>query len=163
MKIKVLLLPFILTTLSYPTLAAGAGGSGPNPYSDCGIGAALFKNTNWAAVTSNVTWDLGTTAVTSATASPETCSKKNVNAAMFIRDTYAPLVEDFARGQGEHLTAALNFFECPKEHHSSIMQDVRAVLLKVVLAPGFNEQQPVDKAAQLFNIIDSKTRNTCGV
>ena len=45
-----------------------------NPYTDCGIGAALFPNTNWAAVTSNATWDAGTTAVISATASEDTCS-----------------------------------------------------------------------------------------
>jgi hypothetical protein len=163
MKKVTIFLSFIFVCFSNAVLAAGAVGSGPNPYSDCGIGPAIFKDTNWAAVTSNITWDLGSTAVTSATASPQTCSKKNVNAAMFIRDTYSPLVEDFARGQGEHLTAALNYFECPKEHHTAMMQDVRAVLVKAVVAPGFNEQQPIDKAAQLFNIIDSKTRNTCGV
>ena len=48
-------------------------GSGPNPFSDCGIGAALFPDTSWAAVTSNITWDIGTTALTSATMSPGTC------------------------------------------------------------------------------------------
>ena len=44
-----------------------APGSGPNPYTDCGIGAALFPNTHWAAATSNVIFDLGITAITSAT------------------------------------------------------------------------------------------------
>jgi hypothetical protein len=163
MKKLLFLLSLCAVNLPNIALAGGPTGSGPNPYSDCGIGAALFKDTEWAAVTSNVTWDLGTTAVTSATVSPETCSKKNVKAAMFIRDTYAPLVEDVARGQGEHLTAALDIFECPREHHSAMMHDVRAVVVKAVVAPGFNEQQPLEKATQLFNIIDSKTRNTCGV
>ena len=52
---KLLLLPFAIVTMN--SFAA-------NPYTDCGIGAALFPNTNWAAVTSNVIWDAGTTAVT---------------------------------------------------------------------------------------------------
>src|SRR5688572_5993856 len=46
--------------------ASKAPGAGPNPFSDCGIGAALFPKTGWAAVTSNVIWDIGTTALTSA-------------------------------------------------------------------------------------------------
>ncbi|MCE2860759.1 MAG: DUF3015 domain-containing protein [Oxalobacteraceae bacterium] len=163
MKNLLFLMPLFLCSFSNSASAAGAAGSGPNPYSDCGIGAALFKNTEWAAVISNVIWDLGSTAVTSATVSPETCSKKNVKAAMFIRDAYAPLVEDVARGQGEHLTAALDLFECSREQHAAMTQGVRAVVVKAVVAPGFNEQQPLEKAVQLFNIIDSKTRNTCGV
>ena len=36
-----------------------------NPWIDCGIGAMIFTETNWAAVISNVIWDLGTTAVIS--------------------------------------------------------------------------------------------------
>jgi hypothetical protein len=56
-------------------------GTGPSPYTDCGIGAALFKETDWAAISSNVIWDLGSTALTSATMSPETCSKQKVKVA----------------------------------------------------------------------------------
>ena len=82
-------------------------GSGPNPYSDCGIGAALFTETKWAAVTSNVIWDLGITAITSATASPETCSGKKVETAQFIIDNYDNLAEETAKGQGTHLIAML--------------------------------------------------------
>lgn len=163
MKNFLLLLSLIIVTLTNSAIAGGPVGSGPNPYSDCGIGAAIFKDTEWAAVTSNVTWDLGTTAVTSATVSPETCTKKNVKAAMFIRDSYGSLVEDVARGQGDHLTAALDVFECPRKQHAIVTQDVRAVMLKAVSAQGFNEQQPLEKATQLFSIIDSKTRTSCGV
>ena len=57
--------------------------SKPSPYPDCGIGAALFEN-NTGATISNVIWDLGTTALTSATASPETCEGFNPDAAAFI-------------------------------------------------------------------------------
>lgn len=150
----------IVAAASVPVFAAGPAGSGPNPYSDCGIGAALFKDTEWAAVTSNVTWDLGTTAMTSATVSPETCTKRKVKTAMFIRDTYAQIVEDSARGQGEHLAAALNMFECGANQNAA-MGEIRANMNKAVSTPGFNDHQQIEKAGQLFNIIDNAVRNNC--
>ena len=85
-------------------------GSGPNPFTDCGIGAALFPNTGWAAVTSNVIWDVGTTAVISATASPETCSGSSAQAAKFINDTYDSVIEDTARGDGEYVATLLEIY-----------------------------------------------------
>ena len=87
-------------------------GSGPNPFSDCGIGAALFKDTKWAAVTSNVIWDVGTTAVTSATASPETCTGANIIAAKFIIDNYDNIVEEIAEGSGDHLASMYGVLGC---------------------------------------------------
>lgn len=153
----------LAAAVSIPALAAGPVGSGPNPYSDCGIGAALFKDTDWAAVSSNVIWDLGSTAVTSATISPETCTKKSVKAAMFIRDTYAQIIEDAARGKGEHLSAALEIFECGASKQGAAMSEVRGSVGEAVANPGFNDQQPLEKAGQLFNIINSSARNNCAV
>ncbi|MBS0371699.1 MAG: DUF3015 family protein [Proteobacteria bacterium] len=151
----------IATAASIPAFAAGEVGSGPNPYSDCGIGAALFKETAWAAATSNVTWDLGLTAITSATVSPETCTKRNIKAAMFIRDTYAQIVEDAARGNGEHLTAALEIFECSASKQHAAVNEVRSGMSNAVAKPGFNEQQHLEKAGQLFNIINDAARKNC--
>ncbi len=161
MKKIIILASLILANMSNSALAAGEQGAGPNPFSDCGIGAALFKETEWAAVTSNVIWDLGTTAVTSATASPQTCAKKQVKAAMLIRDTYVSLVEDIARGQGAHLTAALDTFECRRESHAAVTKDVRAAFVKVVASSEFETKRHLDKAAQLFQLLDTNTRSAC--
>jgi len=97
----------LLLTVSFSALAAGKNkvGSGPNPFRDCGIGAAIFPNHHVAAATSNIIWDLGTTAVTSATLSPETCSNVHAKTAKFIIDNYENLIEDIAKGEGEHLVA----------------------------------------------------------
>lgn len=149
----------VAAAVSIPVFA-GETGSGPNPFSDCGIGAALFKDTEWAAVTSNVIWDLGSTAVTSGTMSPQTCSKQNVKAALFIRDTYTQIAEDAARGNGEHLSAALEIFECGAGKQGAV-NAVRSDMGKAVAAPGFNDQQHLEKAGQLFNIIDSAARLHC--
>ena len=140
-----------------------APGSGPNPYSDCGIGAALFSETSWAAVTSNVTWDLGTTAVTSATASPETCSGKNVKTALFIRDTYQQLVEEAAKGEGTHLTAALNLMECGSAKQSMAIQAVRADMSRVVAQPTYQGQTNIEKSAEFFNVINNAVASSCSI
>ncbi|MEM7260247.1 MAG: hypothetical protein AAF404_22980, partial [Pseudomonadota bacterium] len=51
---------------------------------------------------------LGLYAYTSATASADTfCAEKTADTAMFINDSYPSLIEDAARGTGEHLVAVL--------------------------------------------------------
>lgn len=101
--------------------------------------------------------------MTSATVSPQTCSKKNIKAALLIRDSYAQIVEDAARGQGEHLAAALEVFSCGADHQAAAMSEARAGVSQAVSAPSFNGQKQLEKAGQLFNIIDSAARNNCAV
>lgn len=138
-------------------------GSGPNPYSDCGIGAALFTNTKWAAVTSNVIWDLGITAITSATASPETCSGKNVTAALFIRDTYASLTEETAAGEGEHLTTVLNIFGCNAPYRANTVKQIRNAMGQVIASPSYIDQPQLDKDAAFYSVIKHAVDTSCSV
>ena len=141
--------------------AAKKPGAGPNPYSDCGIGAALFRDIKWAAVTSNVIWDLGTTAITSATASPQTCTGKNVTAAKFIIDTYTRLAEETASGQGEHLTTVLNIFECDRARHAGAISQIRGAMKANVSSSGYFDQSETDRAYRLYTIIDNAVGTTC--
>lgn len=150
-----------LLGLNSPVMADKSG-TGPNPFADCGIGAALFPNTNWAAVTSNVIWDLGTTAVTSATMSPNTCSGKQVKAALFIRDTYPQLVEESARGQGEHLTAALNLFECNGNQVDAV-QAIRAGMGNVVGNQDYQSKTHIEKSADFYRVMDQAVSSHCSV
>lgn len=136
-------------------------GSGPNPFADCGIGAALFTETKWAAVTSNVIWDVGTTAITSATSSPQTCSGKQVVAALFIRDTYANLAEETALGQGEHLTTVLNIFGCDSVRHPTAAQLIRSEMGQAVATPGYIDQSQIDKASNFYSIIENAVSASC--
>lgn len=138
-----------------------APGAGPNPFADCGIGAALFTETKWAAVISNVIWDLGTTAVISATASPQTCSGKKVAAALFIHHTYDNLAEETASGQGEHLTTVLNILECDSAHHAQAIQQIRSNMGRAVAAPNYNDQSHIDKASNYYSIIERAVSTTC--
>jgi hypothetical protein len=136
-------------------------GTGPNPYADCGIGAALFSDTKWAAVVSNVTWDLGTTALISGTMSPNTCSGKQVKVALFIRDTQAQLAEEAAVGSGEHLTAVLNLSECSSTHHAQAIGAIRASMAKSIAAPGYSAQTGIQKSTSLYKAVDAAVTNSC--
>jgi Protein of unknown function (DUF3015) len=136
-------------------------GSGPNPYTDCGIGAALFTETKWAAVTSNVIWDLGITALISATSSPQTCQGKKVVAAMFINHTLANLSEEAASGQGEHLTTVLNIMECDSSHHSLAVAKIRGDMGGAVSDPTYLDRTHLDKAFNFYSIVEKAVDTSC--
>lgn len=136
-------------------------GSGPNPFSDCGVGAALFPETKWAAVTSNIIWDIGITAVVSATSSPQTCSGKRVVAAAFINATYEKLAEETAAGSGEHLTAVLNILECKAANRDSAALSIRTAMSAAVSAPEYVNQARVEKASAMYNIVENSVRTSC--
>jgi Protein of unknown function (DUF3015) len=143
-------------------MAAGEQGSGPSPYTECGIGASIFKDTDWAAATSNVTWDLGSTALTSASYSPEMCSPKKVKAAMLIRDSYSQISEEIARGQGEHLSAALEMLGCDAAQHPVATLQVRGDFGRVVSTPSYGDQNQLNKAGQMYQVIQSAVQGRCG-
>jgi hypothetical protein len=154
MKIKLLATSIALAALSSVAMAADKQvGSGPNPYSDCGIGAALFPEHKVLAVTSNVIWDIGTTAVTSATASPETCSGKKATAAKFILESYESLAEETARGQGEHLAALMNILEVDAAKQAGVIANLRAQMSEKVTQPGYNSANKLDKSNDYYTSV----------
>jgi len=130
-----------------------APGSGPNPFVDCGIGAALFPDTHWAAISSNAIWDIGTTALTSATASPETCQGAKVEAAMFIKETYPNLIQETAAGQGEHLSAVMQIMGCSEDSHSAITESVRAEMGAKISSDEYSAMDQLQKSADFYGVI----------
>jgi len=124
--------------------------SKPSAYKDCGIGAALFKN-DTGAIISNVIWDLGTTALTSATGSPETCEGFNADAASFILDSYDSLVEETARGQGTHLDTLISIVELSDERKSRVITSIRAHMADIVASTSYLEIDKIEKAELYYN------------
>lgn len=127
-------------------------GTGPNPFSDCGIGAALFEN-DTAATISNVIWDVGTTALTSATASPETCNGKDVVVAEFIFESFDNIVEESAKGHGDHLAALMNILEVSQESQALIITTIRTDLATSISASDYAEQTASQRAETLYNSV----------
>lgn len=142
-------------------------GSGPSPYVECGVGAAIFKDTAWAAVTSNIIWDLGTTAVTSATMSPETCNPKKKAVAQYIIDTYNNVVEETAIGEGEYLHTMLNIYGCDQSVHNAILSDVRTNFGAKVADESYSGLDSVGKAESYYlsltEVVDTKYSASCAV
>lgn len=166
LSIAVLVTAALSSTFSTQTLAQdSAVGTGPNPFVDCGIGAALFPTTHWAAVSSNVIWDVGTTAVTSATMSPETCSGKKTQVSKFIFESHDVLLEETARGEGEHITAMLNIYGCEQTAHKNITQDIRKEMAVDFASNDYSQISNVEKASIYFNnlseVVDSKFSAVC--
>lgn len=118
--------------------------SKPSAYPDCGIGAALFEN-DTGAIISNVIWDLGTTALTSATASQETCEGFNPDAASFIEKSYDRLVEETAQGQGDHLNTLMSIVNVSNENKDKVIADVRAKMTNIVTSQSYLNADKVEK------------------
>ena len=147
---KFIIASALLASFSAPTMAEGEPGSGPNPFSDCGIGAALFKN-DVAATISNVIWDIGTTAVTSATASPETCNGKEVEAAAFIFESYEDLVAETVQGQGEHFESLMHILQVTESDRSDFAQVLRADMSALLASDDYIGQTRVEKVQALYS------------
>ena len=151
MNFKLAMIATVLASSVSGFAMAKEAGSGPNPYSDCGIGAALFTENKTLAVTSNVIWDIGSTAVTSATASAETCNGKTVAVATFILESFDSLAEDTARGEGEYLTALLDLMEVSAEQRAQVVSKLRVEMAQQVVQPAYVAADRIGKATRCFN------------
>lgn len=128
---------------------------GPNPYSDCGIGAALFPTHAVGATISNVIWDLGTTAITSATASPETCNGGNAQAALFILEAYDALAEETSRGAGENLDALLSMLEVNQDARNGVILSVRSNVAEIISTDAYETASATEKASLYYDAMIS--------
>jgi hypothetical protein len=119
-----------------------------NPWQQCGIGAIIFPETGIAAAISNIIWDLGTTAVTSATVSEESCKGQRTQTAIFINETYNQLEDEIVQGEGVHLSAMISMMSCD----FSAVTMIRTEVADKVLA---SDEVNTVKAEQLFNIAEA--------
>lgn len=158
--------------LALPAYAQEGGAPVPrqiNPFSDCGIGAAFFPNAEnaWAAVITNVTWDVGTTAVISAVSSPNTCTGGRVKTAMYITQTYASLEAETAVGEGKYLTAMADVMQCSEGVRTKLFNRVRAEVGNAMAVPGFADRESVAKAEIYFDVVDriasSEFKDACSM
>jgi len=122
-------------------------------YTDCGLGALIAPRTPAVAAVTNVTFDLGTTAIISNVSSPETCQGGKALAAAFINDAYEPLEADLARGQGEHLDSLAALAGVREEGKTSFMTGLRSDFAAAVAADGYADRSRFEKAESLYNLV----------
>jgi len=144
-----------------PFFAAGepkANSKNLNPWTDCGIGAMIFTETGWVAAISNVTWDLGSTAVTSTLSPQNTCGSKTAKMAMLIGTTYANLEEEAVQGGARNMNAMLNVASCKPAAQAGIIQAVRTEFVQSLQSPervAMSEQAEAEAEAY-YNLVQAK-------
>lgn len=106
----------------------------------------------------------GLYAYSSATSSADSfCAEKITTTASFINDSYPALVEDTARGSGQHLIAVLELAGCTVEDQQIAIPLVREDMAKAISAPGYEDSQYIDKVYSMFQSVNLRTQQACNI
>lgn len=122
-------------------------------YTECGLGALIAPRNEAVAAVTNVTWDLGTTAISSNISSPDTCKGGQARAAAFIHDAYASLESDIASGQGEHLNTLMTLAGKNTAEAQGFIAALRNDFSKAVADASYSSKTRFEKAETLYNLV----------
>lgn len=125
-------------------------------YTDCGLGAMIAPKNDAVAAVTNVTFDLGTTAISSNATSPETCQGGQASAAAFIFEAYPSIEQDLARGEGEHLNALLKIAGCETGADADVAASLRRDLADIADSEGYSDRSTFERAEDLFEALDTR-------
>ena len=153
---KNLMLIFFAMTL-IPSISFAA----KNIWRDCGIGALIFTETKWAAVTSNIIWDLGITGSSSTSSSQDQCAGKGASTANFIYENYAILEEETAIGEGPHLVTMLNILGCKSFEHNQIIGNIRSSFSNDLKQSGHSSKSKLQKAKVYYDNVIRTSSKQC--
>jgi len=126
-KLNAMIMCAIVAFAPYTSLAnaQGMGDANVNPWQECGIGAMVFPDNGAASAISNIIWDLGTTAVSSALSSPEECQGSTVQVAAFVARGYDHISRETVVGEGEYLQTLMDGINCDPAVQPALLADVR--------------------------------------
>ncbi|MEL6640824.1 MAG: DUF3015 family protein [Pseudomonadota bacterium] len=113
------------TAVAVASSVSMASAQDVNPWQECGIGAMVFPDNGTASAISNVVWDLGTTAVSSAMSSPDQCQGSTVQVAAFVRLGYDHISRETVVGDGEYLQTLMDGINCDPAVQPALLADVR--------------------------------------
>lgn len=155
-KVTVLSLIAIVSLALAPAVGqAQAQDSSPSIYADCGIGAAIFPEAKTGAIISNIIWDFGSTASSSALTTPSACAGKRAEAAAFIYKNYENVAEQTAQGEGEHLQALMNILDVNQLARRQVISDVRSEMAQRVNESAYLEANRVKKSERYYKNVMS--------
>jgi len=146
---KKVVLAALLALASSPSMA------GDNLWKECGIGHWI-AGPIWhgiPAITTNLVWDLGTTATTSHISTPQICAGPLWAAAKFINDTYPLIEQDTVQGNGEHMMAMLDIFECDETARPAIVNGIRQDFAKSLNNQNYINIGQSEKAEGYYNLV----------
>ena len=123
-------------------------------YIECGLGALIAPRTPVVAAVTNVTFDLGTTAILSNISSPETwCNGGQAKTAAFIHNAYESLETDLARGQGDYLDSLTILAGISEDEKTAFVRRLRNDFTAYVAGSNYAEQTRFQKAESLYNLL----------
>lgn len=131
-----------------------------NPWKDCGVGAIIFDDNKTVAAISNIIWDWGSTAITSAISTPSACEGKKARTAMFINETYPTLEEETVKGNGKHIDSMLTMLGCDVNSHDAITESIRHDFANEITKSSHPTLSRTEKAETYYNIVDSTISNS---
>lgn len=159
------LLPILVVMLVLPQF--GTAREFGEIYTDCGlgglIGAAIGSKedtiANVAAVVTNITFDLGTTAISSNTTSPDSCARGDAKTAAFIYESYDSLETDLASGDGVYLDGLVALAGHKTETRERFIAALRSGFAMLVAAPEYREQDRFAKSEALYNLVNERSED----
>ena len=156
-------LPILVVALALPQV--GAAREFGEIYTDCGIGGLIGSAigpeddtvARVAAVVTNITWDLGTTAISSNMTSPDSCARGKAKTAAFIYESYESLENDLASGHGTYLDALAALAGHDGQAQQRFIAALRSGFAKLVAAPDYNAQSRYTQAEALYNLVNQES------
>lgn len=139
----------VLLAFSQPTMSREFAAI----YTECGIGAIIAPRHPGVAAVTNVTWDLGTTAISSNITSPDTCVGGKEKTAAFIYDSYESLEKDLASGSGTYLDTLTTLTGCEPQVHQELTDALRNDFAIMVADPRYTDQSRFKQAKDLYDVL----------
>jgi hypothetical protein len=124
-------------------------------YTECGLGAMIAPKNEAVAAVTNVTWDLGTTAISSNISSPDSCAGGKEKMAAFINDSQDLLINELASGNGDYLDALTILAGVDQNQKDAFIAALRVDVSKALENSNFSTLSSFDKAQMLYNLVDS--------
>ena len=122
-------------------------------YTDCGLGALIAPKNSAVAAVTNVTWDLGTTAISSNISSEDTCKGGQAKVAAFINDSFENIEKDLAKGDGKYLNTLATIAKKDSQTNEQFISSLRSEFAKVVASSEYTKLSTYKKSQKLYNAI----------
>lgn len=122
-------------------------------YTECGLGSMIAPRNEAVAAITNVTWDLGTTAISSNISCPDSCKGGQEKVASFIYESYESIEKDIAVGNGDYLDNLIKLIGYDSQAKKEFIVALRSEFKSLVKDPAYVDKTRFQKAEGLYNLI----------
>ena len=122
-------------------------------YTECGLGAMIAPRNAAVAAVTNVTWDLGTTAISSNISSADSCQGGKAKVAAFINDSYENIEKDLASGNGKYLETLVTLAKKDSQTKNEFISTLRSNFSSIVASNDYSNMTTFQKSEKLYNTI----------